>query len=114
MRRTPWPKIRFNFSKGFGFITRDSGEDIFVHFKSIRATGEGKRGLREKLEAASGYMSKPRAASKAPKPYRGPAGSVPPVEEVTLRTEADMEPFLREPMSEGWKPVYQLPKIGQL
>ncbi len=37
----------FNYSKGFGFITRDNGEDIFVHFKSIRGDGEGKRGLRE-------------------------------------------------------------------
>jgi creatinine amidohydrolase len=42
-----------------------------------------------------------------------PAGTVPPVEEVTLRTEAEMEPYLREPLSEGWKPVYQLPQIGQ-
>ena len=42
-----------------------------------------------------------------------PAGAVPPVEEVTLRTQAEMEPFLREPMSEGWKPVYALPTIGQ-
>jgi hypothetical protein len=42
-----------------------------------------------------------------------PAGTGPPVEEVTLRTEAEMEPYLREPMSEGWKPVYALPRIGQ-
>ena len=42
-----------------------------------------------------------------------PAGKVPPVEEITLRTEADMEPYLREPQSEGWKPVYALPRIGQ-
>jgi creatinine amidohydrolase len=38
---------------------------------------------------------------------------VPPVEEVTLRSEAEMEPYLREPLSEGWKPVYALPRIGQ-
>ncbi len=37
----------FNYTKGFGFITRDSGDDIFVHFRSIRGEGEGKRGLRE-------------------------------------------------------------------
>jgi creatinine amidohydrolase/Fe(II)-dependent formamide hydrolase-like protein len=42
-----------------------------------------------------------------------PPGSVPPVEEVTLRTEAEMEAYLREPLSEGWKPVYALPRIGQ-
>ena len=42
-----------------------------------------------------------------------PPGKVPPVEEVTLRTEAEMEPYLREPLSKGWKPVYGLPRIGQ-
>lgn len=35
----------FNANKGFGFITRDSGEDIFVHFRSIR--GEGHRVLHD-------------------------------------------------------------------
>jgi creatinine amidohydrolase len=30
----------------------------------------------------------------------------------TLRTEAELEPFLREPMSEGWRSVYALPRIG--
>jgi CspA family cold shock protein len=35
----------FNVSKGFGFISRDSGEEIFVHFRSIR--GEGRRSLRD-------------------------------------------------------------------
>lgn len=33
----------FNNAKGFGFITRENGEDIFVHFRSIR--GEGYRTL---------------------------------------------------------------------
>ena len=42
-----------------------------------------------------------------------PPGTVPPVEEVTLRTEEEMKPFLKEPQSEGWKPVYALPMIGQ-
>src|SRR5690606_41654792 len=26
----------FNTSKGFGFISRDSGDDVFVHFRAIR------------------------------------------------------------------------------
>ncbi len=29
----------FNTAKGYGFITRDSGDDVFVHFRSIRGTG---------------------------------------------------------------------------
>ena len=44
---------------------------------------------------------------------RFPAGVVPPVEEVTLRSVSEMEPYLREPLSPGWKSVYSLPKIGQ-
>lgn len=58
----------FNANKGFGFITRDSGDDIFVHFRSIRGKGhrvlkdgqrvefavsEGEKGLQaEDVEAA--------------------------------------------------------------
>jgi len=42
-----------------------------------------------------------------------PAGTVPPVEEVTLRRAEEMEPYLREPLSKGWKSVYGLPRIGQ-
>lgn len=33
----------FNISKGFGFITRASGEDVFVHYRSI--LGGGRRTL---------------------------------------------------------------------
>ena len=29
----------FNEAKGFGFITREGGEDLFVHFRSIVGTG---------------------------------------------------------------------------
>ncbi|WP_284691948.1 cold-shock protein [Pseudomonas oligotrophica] len=35
----------FNTSKGFGFISRETGEDVFVHFRAIR--GEGHRVLVE-------------------------------------------------------------------
>ena len=29
----------FNEAKGYGFISRQSGEDIFVHFSAIQAGG---------------------------------------------------------------------------
>jgi CspA family cold shock protein len=29
----------FNASKGYGFIGRDSGDDVFVHFSAIEADG---------------------------------------------------------------------------
>lgn len=41
-----------------------------------------------------------------------PPGVVPPVEKVCLRTKEEMEPYLKEPLSPGWKTVYALPKIG--
>lgn len=35
----------FNGSKGYGFITREQGEDVFVHFRSI--VGDGYKNLNE-------------------------------------------------------------------
>ncbi len=35
----------FNNTKGYGFIARDQGDDVFVHFRSI--SGEGYRSLQE-------------------------------------------------------------------
>ena len=29
----------FNDAKGFGFITPESGDDVFVHFRSIQGNG---------------------------------------------------------------------------
>ena len=48
----------FDSSKGFGFITRDSGEDLFVHFTAIQ--GSGYRTLEEgqKVEYSVGAGQK--------------------------------------------------------
>lgn len=35
----------FNATKGYGFITRDEGSDVFVHYSSI--IGDGYRKLEE-------------------------------------------------------------------
>jgi cold shock protein len=35
----------FNPDKGYGFITREDGDDVFVHFSAIQ--GEGFRNLEE-------------------------------------------------------------------
>lgn len=35
----------FNAAKGYGFITRETGEDVFVHFSAIQS--EGYRSLDE-------------------------------------------------------------------
>jgi CspA family cold shock protein len=46
----------FNAEKGFGFIERESGNDVFVHFSAIR--GDGYRtledGQRVEFEVAPG------------------------------------------------------------
>ncbi len=48
----------FNNAKGYGFIQRQQGEDVFVHFRSIQ--GEGFRSLNEgqRVEFAVGNGQK--------------------------------------------------------
>lgn len=41
-----------------------------------------------------------------------PAGKVPDTAMVSLRDPKELEPYLKEPMSEGWKSVYGLPPTG--
>ena len=47
----------FNDDKGYGFITRESGDDVFVHFSAIQ--GDGFKSLSEgqhvTFEVYAGY-----------------------------------------------------------
>ncbi len=59
----------FNAAKGFGFIQRESGEDVFVHFSAI---------------AMPGYRTLDEGAQVEFSVKRGPKGLQ--AEEVTLAT----------------------------
>ncbi|RME91052.1 MAG: cold-shock protein [Anaerolineae bacterium] len=40
----------FNATKGYGFIGREDGEDVFVHFSAIRMDGYRKLEADQKVE----------------------------------------------------------------
>jgi CspA family cold shock protein len=40
----------FNAAKGYGFIGRDSGEDVFVHFSAIQSDGYRRLEKGQKVE----------------------------------------------------------------
>ena len=48
----------FNDSKGFGFISREAGEDVFVHYSAIE--GDGFRTLREEQQVEFGVEQGPK------------------------------------------------------
>ncbi len=56
----------FNDAKGFGFISRQNGEDVFVHFSAIQSSGF--RSLQEG-QAVQFTVTKGRRASR-PRTFR--------------------------------------------
>ncbi|MFZ5449544.1 MAG: cold-shock protein [Thermodesulfobacteriota bacterium] len=50
----------FNDSKGFGFISRESGSDVFVHHSAIQ--GEGFRSLAEDQDVEFEVVQGPKGA----------------------------------------------------
>ena len=53
----------FNSEKGYGFITAESGEDVFVHFSAI--TGEGFKTLDEGQSVTFDIVEGPRGTQAA-------------------------------------------------
>ena len=70
----------FNDAKGFGFITQESGDDVFVHFSAVVAQGfkslaegdqvefEVRRGPKGLQAAHSSAASPVSARSRTPRP----------------------------------------------
>ena len=53
----------FNGSKGYGFIARESGDDVFVHYSAIQ--GEGFRNLEENEQVEFEVQMGPKGAQAA-------------------------------------------------
>lgn len=106
----------------------DSSVDSF-HRPHRWSEGEGHSAI-EIAATPEGVVGKPKLASakKARRPIAAtlkyltlvidqileayPPGKVPPADKVTLRSASGMEPYLKEPQTDGWRSVYCLPKIG--
>jgi cold shock protein len=57
----------FNATKGYGFIERDSGGDIFVHFSAINSTGYRELHEGQRVEYTVGQSDKgPQAQEVTP------------------------------------------------
>ena len=57
----------FNDAKGFGFISRQNGEDVFVHFSAIQSNGF--RSLQEGQAVQFNVVKGPRAGRQKTSPF---------------------------------------------
>ena len=53
----------FNTAKGWGFITRESGDDVFVHYREIR--GDGFKNLEEGQKVEFSVVESDKGAAAA-------------------------------------------------
>ncbi len=53
----------FNSTKGYGFIEREGGDDVFVHYSSIQ--GEGYRNLEEGQQVEFSIENSPKGLQAA-------------------------------------------------
>jgi CspA family cold shock protein len=53
----------FNSSKGFGFISREGGDDVFVHFSAIQS--EGYKSLEEGQKVEFAVVQGPKGPQAA-------------------------------------------------
>ncbi|GAB4135377.1 MAG: cold-shock protein [Ignavibacteriales bacterium] len=53
----------FNSTKGFGFISQEGGEDVFVHFQSI--VGDGYKTLKENQKVEFSVTQGPKGLQAA-------------------------------------------------
>jgi CspA family cold shock protein len=53
----------FNSTKGYGFIEREDGDDVFVHYSSIQ--GEGYRNLEEGQQVEFSIENSPKGLQAA-------------------------------------------------
>ena len=68
----------FDVYKGFGFVTNEQGEDVFVHFTNIEKDGfrclrEGQTVLYEEFDAGEGLQGKNVKIIVTPPPKKKPS-----------------------------------------